>query len=144
MEFKDKKFLRVEDADKDYTLVIKGGWKWNGEKVRDWFDDRIGKEEWQTKHMENKVGMMWLIFKDKYVQKYLWRKAERASEERIFTLDELLTAAQRKERWANKAGKEKQLCSRNRTREKNKKNTAKDKSKGRTEENKKQLYILFL
>ena len=93
---KDKKFLRVEDVDKDYTLVIKRGWKWKNEKMRDWLNVQIGKEHWETKPIENGEGMIWLIFKDKYVKNYLWIKADRVSEEGIFTLDEVFTAAQRK------------------------------------------------
>ena len=50
--------------------------------------------------MENSIGMMWLIFKDALGQKYLWRKADISAKEGIFTLDEVLAAAQRKERWA--------------------------------------------
>ena len=105
IELKEKKFLKIEDVDKEKTLIIKRGWKWNGEKVRDWLDAQIGKEEWESKPMENGIGMMWLIFKDAFVQRYLWRKADRAAKEGIFILDEVLTAAQRKERWTGKHSK---------------------------------------
>ena len=71
---KEKKYLKIEDVDKEKTLIIKRGWKWNGEKVRDWLDAQIGKEEWETKPMENGIGMMWLIFKDAFVQRYLGEK----------------------------------------------------------------------
>ena len=58
IEMKEKKYLKIEDVDKEKTLIIKKGWKWNGEKVRDWLDAQIGKEEWETKPMENGIGMM--------------------------------------------------------------------------------------
>ena len=44
-ENEGKKFLRAEDVDKERTLIIKRGWKWRGEKVREWLDPQIGKEE---------------------------------------------------------------------------------------------------
>ena len=58
IELKEKKFLKIEDVDKEKTLIIKRGWKWNGEKVRDWLDAQIGNEEWESKPMENGIGMM--------------------------------------------------------------------------------------
>ena len=48
---------------------------------------------------------MWLIFKDAFVLRYLWRKADRAAKEGIFILDEVLTAAHRKNRWTVKHSK---------------------------------------
>ena len=63
--------------------------------MKDWLDTKIGKEEWETKPMENGIGMMWLIFKDAFVHKYLWRKADGAAKEGILTLDEVLIAMQR-------------------------------------------------
>ena len=73
--------------------------------MRDWLDAQIGKEEWETKPMENGIGMMWLIFKDSFVQGYLWRKADSAAKEGIFILDEVLIASQRKDRWTVKHSK---------------------------------------
>ena len=130
LEMKEKKFLRADDVDKERTLIIKRGWKWRGEKVREWLDAQIGKEEWETKPMENGIGMMWLIFTDPFVQKYLWRKSEKANKEGIFTLDEVLTPAQRQETW--------ERLEREREREKKKNVTGKEqeteKGEGRTQQ----------
>ena len=31
IEMKEKKYLKIEDVDKEKTLIIKKGWKWNRE-----------------------------------------------------------------------------------------------------------------
>ena len=127
LEMKEKKFLRADDVDKERTLIIKRGWKWRGEKVREWLDAQIGKEEWETKPMENGIGMMWLIFTDPFVQKYLWRKSEKANKEGIFTLDEVLTPAQRQETWERlEREREREEKERNRKRTRDRKRRRKD------------------
>ena len=99
---REKEALRREEIDKDRTVVLKWGPKYNGMSVAKWLENWLGKGkiEFKTAQMAGAAKrMQWLMFEEKFIKKFLLQKHEEIYKEGVYAVDEVLTQEERKERW---------------------------------------------